>query len=88
MVIYWHGTKNDTNSENLLLSYPANGVPQTTDNTGLIPKDQLNLIILCVGNNICKFWEFCANIKKTLEYDPSPRPPQEFNPLRTIRKYE
>ena len=51
-------------------------------------QDQLNLIILHVGNDICEFQEFCADIKKTLEYDPSPRPPQGFDLLRTIRKYE
>ena len=27
------------------------------------------------------------NIKEELEYDPSPAPPAEFDPLRTIGKY-
>ena len=35
-------------------------------------------------------WEIANNLKdiiEELEYDPSPAPPTEFDPLCTIRKY-
>jgi hypothetical protein len=47
-------------------------------------QDQLNSIIYRVVNDVCEFLEDCANIKQALAYDPSPRPPQEFDPLKTI----
>ena len=35
-------------------------------------------------NQIWEIYDELGNIKEVLEYDPSPRPPQEFDPLRTI----
>lgn len=53
-----------------------------------IDQERLKLIICRVANDILEFLEFCEDIRRKLEYDPSPRPPQEFDPLRTIGKYE
>ena len=53
-----------------------------------IDQEQLILIICGVANEVCEFLEFCKDIKRRLNYNPSTRPPQEFNPLKTIGKYE
>jgi hypothetical protein len=53
-----------------------------------IYQDRLELITCCVTNEVCEFLEYCADIKAALNYDPSPRPPQEFDPLKTVGKYE
>ena len=53
-----------------------------------VDQEWLELIICPMVNDICEFLEFCKDIKRRLEYNPSPRPPQEFDPLKTIEKYE
>ena len=53
-----------------------------------VDQERLELIICNVANEVCEFLEFCRDIRRRLEYDPSPRPPGEFDPLHTIGKYE
>lgn len=35
-------------------------------------------------NQIWEIYDELGDIKEILEYDPSPRPPHEFDPLQTI----
>ena len=35
-------------------------------------------------NQIWEIYDELGDIKEALEYDPSPRPPREFDPLQTI----
>ena len=35
-------------------------------------------------NQIWEIYDELEDIKEALKYDPSPRPPHEFNPLQTI----
>ena len=53
-----------------------------------VDQERLELIICNVVNEVCEFLEFCRDIRRRLRYDPSPRPPKEFDPLQTIGKYE
>ena len=40
-----------------------------------------------IHNRIWEITEDLKDIREELEYDPSPAPPADFDPLRTIRKY-
>ena len=43
--------------------------------------------LLWIINGIREVINDLKDIKNKLEYDPSPAPPADFNPLRTIGKY-
>jgi hypothetical protein len=40
-----------------------------------------------LSNQIWEIYDELGDIKEQLEYDGSPAPPHEFDPLRTIGKY-
>ena len=42
---------------------------------------------LWILNRIWEITDSLEDIIEELEYNPSPAPPAEFDPLRTIRKY-
>ena len=49
--------------------------------------DEVEIRLLWIINGV---WEVIDDLKDmidALEYDPSPAPPAEFDPLRTIGKY-
>ena len=43
--------------------------------------------LLWIVNGVREVLNDLKDIKEELEYDPSPAPPAEFDPLRTIGKY-
>ena len=49
--------------------------------------EELEERLLWIINGIREVIKDLKDIKDELEYDPSPAPPTEFDPLRTIGKY-
>ena len=49
--------------------------------------EELEERLLWIINGIWEVIDDLKAIKNELEYDPSPAPPIDFNPLRTIGKY-
>ena len=49
--------------------------------------EELEERLLWIVNGVREVINDLKNIKEELEYDPSPAPPAEFDPLRTIGKY-
>ena len=49
--------------------------------------EELEERLLWIVNGVREVINDLEDIKEELEYDPSPAPPAEFDPLRTIGKY-
>ena len=49
--------------------------------------EELEEQLLWIINGIREVIDNLKDIKNELEYDPSPAPPGDFDPLRTIGKY-
>ena len=49
--------------------------------------EELEERLLWIINGIREVIDDLKDIKNELEYDPSPAPPTDFDPLRTIGKY-